>query len=166
MNTEIEIFANIVGFPNYQVSNHGNVKNVKTGRILKPTINCGYLKVALRNDGDISNKQLHRLVAITFLENPDNKPCVDHINRNPLNNHISNLRWATPTENQQNASIRIDNASGTTGVFFNKSNQKWQAQITADGRKIHLGSFEDKNDAIFARTEAEIRFFGEFRSTA
>jgi len=50
------------------------------------------------------------------------------------------------------------------GVCFNKRDKIWQAQITADGRQINLGSFGDKNDAIIARTEAEIRLFGEFRA--
>jgi len=161
MNTQ-EIYANIFGFPNYQISNHGNIKNVRTNRILKPGIRGGYLSVVLINDGDRANKTIHKLVASAFIENPENKRCVDHISRDKTNNHISNLRWATSTENNQNVSIKSNNTSGTTGVSFYK---KWRAQIRADGRNINLGSFEDKNDAIVARQEAEMYWFGQYRAT-
>ena len=162
-----EIFVNIANFPNYQISNHGNVKNVKTNRILKPGKSSnGYLVVNLMNEGDKSCKSIHRLVATAFIENPDNKQNVDHINHDKLNNHISNLRWATVSENNQNTSIGIRNTSGIIGVSFHKPSQKWRAQIDADGRRIHLGYFINKDDAIVARENAEIYHFGEFRSTA
>ena len=69
-------------------------------------------------------------------------------------------------EGQQNISIKSNNTSGTTGVSFHTKNQKWIATIKADGRDLYLGSFIDKNDAIVARENGEIRYFGEFRSTA
>ena len=166
MNTQ-EIYANIVGFPNYQVSTFGNVKNVKTGRILKAGLDGnGYLKVDLMNDGERSTKAVHKMVANAFLENPENKICVDHIDHNRTNNHISNLRYATHTENSQNASMKSSNTSGVVGVYFNKKNKKWRAQITVNGLQKHLGSFDDKNDAITARSNAEIQYFGNFRATA
>jgi len=167
MNSQIEIYANIVGFPNYQISTHGNVKNVRTGRILKPGRGSnGYLTVVLFNDGDQSTKTVHKMVASAFLENPENKRCVDHQDRCKTNNHISNLRYATDAENNQNISIKSNNTSGVTGVCFYKKNQKWRAYIKADGRIIHLGYFEDKNDAIVARQDAEMTYFGEYRSSA
>ena len=139
MNTEIEIYVNIVNFPNYQISNFGNVKNIKTGRVLKPGRGLnGYLTVVLFNDGDKSTKTVHKMVASAFLENPENKRCVDHINHDKINNHISNLRYATDAENNQNRSIGSNNTSGTTGVCFNKRDKKWRAQIDADGRNIYL----------------------------
>jgi len=162
MNTEI--YANIVGFPNYQVSTFGFVKNIRTGRVLKPSIRNGYLQVNLRNDGDTSSKNVHKIVAVAFLENPANKRCVDHQDRCKTNNHISNLRWATHTENNQNASIKSNNTSGTTGVSFHRGAQKWMAQIKADGRNINLGYFREKTDAIVARQEAEMTYFGEYRA--
>ena len=166
MNSEIEIYVNIVGFNNYQISNFGNVKNIRTSRVLKPGRGSnGYLIVVLTNDGEKSTKTIHKMVAIAFLENPENKRCVDHQDRCRTNNHISNLRWATSTENSQNRSIRFDNTSGTTGVCFNKRDKKWRAQIDADGRNIYLGLFVNKNDAIVARQEAEMTYFGEYRST-
>jgi len=158
-----EIYVNINGFSNYQISNFGNVKNVKSGRILKPGTCNGYLKVCLCSDGDSSNKTIHRLVANAFLENPDNKPNVDHINGDKTKNHLSNLRFATDSENQQNVSIKKNNTSGCAGVTFNKANQKWHSRINVNGSIKHLGYFINKEDAIRVRQETEILHFGEFR---
>ena len=167
MNNQIEIetFANIVGFPNYQVSTFGNVKNITTGRILKHGNGTGgYLMVRLSNDGDVLTKRIHKLVADAFLENPDDKKCVDHIDHNRLNNHLSNLRYATHSENQHNRTKNKDNTSGVAGVSWHKNIKKWEAKITINGVKKHLGSFENKDDAITARTNAEIQYFREFRA--
>lgn len=62
------------------------------------SINHGYRKIGYNN----KNYSVHRLIAETFIPNPDNKPCVDHIDRNPLNNNVLNLRWATVQENNLN----------------------------------------------------------------
>jgi hypothetical protein len=165
MNNQLEIYVNITCYPNYQVSNFGNVKNIKTQRILKPGTNTnGYLYVILRDDGETSIKLIHRLVATAFLENSEDKKNVDHIDRNRLNNHISNLRYATPTENSQNKSMMTNNTSGIVGVSFHKNNKKWEAKITVNGDKKHLGYFINKEDAITARTNAEIQYFKEFRA--
>ena len=167
MNNQIEIetFANIVGFPNYQISTFGNCKNIKTGRILKGGINShGYLMVILSNDGDKSTKKIHKLVADAFLENPDDKKCVDHIDRDKLNNHLSNLRFASHSENQHNRTKNKDNTSGVVGVFWYKNYNKWCAQITINGVQKNLGYFVNKDDAITARTNAEILYFKEFRA--
>ena len=160
-----EIYVNINGFSNYQVSNFGNVKNIKTGRILKPgTTRWGYMYVVLTNNGDISSLTVHRLVATAFIENPENKNCVDHIDRDRLNNNIDNLRWATYEENGQNRTISKNNTSGINGVSFVTSRNKWASRITVNGVKKNLGRFVNKEDAIKARHDAEILYFQEFRA--
>ena len=58
------------------------------------------------------------------MNNPQNKKCVDHIDRNPLNNHFLNLRYASYSENNQNKSKQSNNTTGYIGVSFNKSNNK------------------------------------------
>lgn len=95
-----EIWKIIKGFPQYVVSNRGRVKNVSTGRILKPWImDTGYAKIELWNNGDALRFRVHRLVAEAFISNLRNKPTVNHIDGNPLNNASENLEWATVEEN-------------------------------------------------------------------
>tara|TARA_R100000995_G_scaffold84711_1_gene64431 strand:+ start:3495 stop:4145 length:651 start_codon:yes stop_codon:yes gene_type:complete len=88
---------------------------------------------------------------------------VDHKDRNPLNNKIDNLRLATKKENCRNSSMSKNNTSGVTGVHWHKVKKKWEATIT-EGKKKYLGIFTNKEDAIKARKEAEIKYYGEFRS--
>jgi hypothetical protein len=154
----------INGYENYKISDHGNVKNIITNKMLKPRINNrGYNNVDLYNIGK-RTKPIHRLVAEAFLENPDDKRCVDHIDRNKLNNHISNLRYATDSENGMNKSRQSNNTSGIVGVYFCKDRNKWRAVIKKDGNPIHLGYFETKEEAIEARSKAEEKYFKEFRA--
>ena len=165
MNNQIETYANITNFPNYQVSTFGNVKNIKTGRILKGTaIDTGYFIVVLIDDGERSTKKVHKLVANAFLQNPEEKRCVDHIDRCKTNNHLSNLRYATSTENAQNKSMQSTNTSGVIGVSFHKQSNNWCARINVNGENKGLGYFVNKEDAITARSNAEIQYFGAFRA--
>ena len=78
----------------------GNVKNNQTEKILKLSVDGkGYYKINLFKDGKPKTINVHKVVAQTFLENPLNKRCIDHIDNNPLNNNILNLRFATLQEN-------------------------------------------------------------------
>lgn len=86
----------------------------------------------------------------------------DHEDRNPLNNRRNNLRPATQQENACNASVRKDNTSGVIGVGWNKRAMKWRARITYNGELIQIGSFINKEEAIKARLEAEVKYRGKF----
>lgn len=88
----------------------------------------------------------------------------DHIDRNTLNNRRNNLRETTPLENSHNLSKRKDNISGVTGVYFNKETQKWCAMITVNHKRLWLGYFSNKDDAIKARLQAEAKYFGDYPS--
>lgn len=61
----------------------------------------GYLRIVLRKDGFSKSYYIHRLVALAFVDNPDGKPCVNHLDGNKLNNHYTNLQWCTPQENNE-----------------------------------------------------------------
>lgn len=97
----------IEGYPNYEVSTAGKVRNKVTGRILKPRIsNTGYERVCLYNETSHKHISVHRLVALTFIDNPENKKCVNHIDNNRLNNRVENLEWVTYKENMIWASVQ------------------------------------------------------------
>lgn len=91
------------GETDYYVDNEANIISTKWGkeRILKPWLcNNGYLMVSLQ-----PSRLVHRIVAIAFVPNPENKPFVDHIDEDKLNNHPSNLQWLTNRENLAKSAI-------------------------------------------------------------
>jgi hypothetical protein len=93
----------IDGYDKYEVSEEGQIRNTKTGLILKPIINQGgYYKLSLCNNGKISNHVIHQLVGLAFIENPYNYIVIDHINHIKTDNRISNLRWASTQQNVHN----------------------------------------------------------------
>lgn len=88
---------------NYSVSDCGEVKNNITGKLLKLSLQQEYCHVTLRIDRKPKRMRVHRLVAIAFIPNPDNKPYVNHLDGNRSNNKVENLEWVTPAENTQHA---------------------------------------------------------------
>lgn len=127
---EKEIFREIDGFPDYEVSNLGRVCSFKGRypRILKPRKNrCGYLYVILYTGGKGVRKTIHRLVAEAFVPNPENKPEVNHIDEDKKNNVAENLEWVTRRENNNHGTrnkkvaMRLGKAVvqyTTNGVFI------------------------------------------------
>ncbi len=100
----MEKWKKIDGFDKYYVSNRGRVKNKKTGRVLKPCVSSwGYLRHTLSLNGVTSVVRVHRLMALAFIPNPENKPTVNHIDGNKTNNSLDNLEWATYSENNFHA---------------------------------------------------------------
>lgn len=93
---------------------------------------------------------------------------LDHINGDPQDNRIANLRLATQSENMRNSCRRKDNTSGVRGVSWDKKSQKWYAYINTGGygSMVSLGHFNNIEDAANARKIAEIKYFGEFARAA
>lgn len=88
----------------YFVSNLGRIRsNSNRARVLKPAISSGYLVVTLYKNGEREDLKVHRIVAESLMSNPDNKPCVNHIDGNKLNNALTNLEWASYSENTTHA---------------------------------------------------------------
>ena len=161
-----ETFRIIKDFENYSVSNFGNIRNNKTGRVLKPGITThGYYNVILYKDRISFNKKVHKLVAEYFIANPYNKQCVDHIDNNKLNNNISNLRYCTLKENSMNSKLSSRNTSNFKGVSYHKQRNKWVAHIKLNGKKQHLGYFDKIEDAVNCRVKKAEKLFGEFKNS-
>jgi hypothetical protein len=138
-------------FPGYFVSNTGVLRNAN-GRVLKPREDKdGYLRTNLYKDVDGMRKSftvhIHRLVAQTFIPNPDLCPVVDHIDRNIRNNHMSNLRWATVRENTLNGGLSTRNTSGYRCISFIRSRNKYQLMMTIGGKNTFMGYFDTPEDA-------------------
>ena len=145
MEDKKETWKDIKGYEGlYQVSNMGRIKSLERtvtkkngrkytvkGRILKPgTDRDGYLLVILSNtSGKRKTFKVHRLVCEAFHENPENKPCVNHIDENKTNNTANNLEWCTYEEN---------NTHGTRLARSAKSQSKPVGQYTRDGELIKV----------------------------
>jgi hypothetical protein len=119
----------------------------KKWKIVENTADCkGY------NTIKINKKKIkrHRIIAYCFLrlniDDPTEIP--DHIDRNPLNNDVNNLRVVTNQENQFNTNAR--------GYYWNKAKGKYKAQIKINGKNIHLGYFDDETDASKAYQDAKL----------
>jgi len=144
----IEQWRLISGYSNYEVSSHGRIRNNVSNKVLKLCENChGYFTVCLCKNGKKQTHKVHRLVAEAFIYNPNDKQCVDHIDRNKQNNYKSNLRFCSYQENNRNRTKTKNSSSQYIGVSWHKRSKKWQANIkTNDGYK-HLGCFNDEEEA-------------------
>lgn len=99
----MEIWKDVPGYIGlYKVSNYGRVKSVKKQLVLKTSGSGNRYKTVALCNGMRKTFRLHRLVAAAFIPNPDNKPCIDHIDGDRANNHADNLRWVTYLENNNN----------------------------------------------------------------
>lgn len=203
----------------YTVYENGEIKSNRRNKLLVKSINNGYFKVALWDGVKYIHKRVHTIMAETFIDNYENKRTVNYIDGDKLNNNLSNLEWATDSENITHAyklglnvkkrkltdnditkiinckrslttltkslgissgharSIRkgkyiqqyihtggktpkvehnrnINNTSGYTGVTLEKG--KWKAIIYCHGKRKIIGTFNEKQNAIDARKQADV----------
>ena len=181
LNNINENWKDVVGFEGrYMVSNLGNVKSIVTNHG-KPTDKevtkrvrsktCNYHYVQFWRKDKPTHKAVHRLVAEAFIPNPENKPIVNHLDGNKHNNAVTNLEWATHSENHKHAfatglrsvedcrdrmigQVR-GKASNYRYVYFDKSRNRWKTSIKANGKvqyqKRHTTELEaaiDANEAL------------------
>jgi hypothetical protein len=150
---ELEIWKTLAIDNNCQVSSFGNFK--RNGIIKVPYINGnGYRNVKIKK----STYDLHKLIALEFIPNPDSKPVIDHIDRNPLNNSINNLRWASIQENSRNRIFKKKNTP--RGVY--KHNAKFRAAIRINKKIKYLGSYDTPEKASEVYESYAKKEYGEF----
>jgi hypothetical protein len=127
----------IVIATHYELSSSGEIRNMKTGRLLKPWIRSGYYNIRCGSKG--KKQQVHRMVAIAFIENPDPQRLtqVNHKDGNKLNNDFTNLEWVSPAENIQHMH--------SIGLWNRKDTYK------ASKGKDHYMSDLNENDVIEMR---------------
>lgn len=120
----------------YSVSTEGEVRKDTTNYILSQSAQQDYKFVGLIINGKQKRMRVHRMVALTFIDNPDNKPYVNHINGNRSDNNVENLEWVTPSENTQHAV--------STGLF-KSSRTRAVIQYNLNGEQ--MATFESASEA-------------------
>lgn len=140
-----EIWKDIDGYEGlYEISNLGRVKSlprngtIKDAKILKYSVNkYGYYTVYLNKNGIQKTFTLHRLVAIAFINNHDNKKCIDHINTIKTDNSVENLRWVTVKENNNNPLTLIKHIGKKhSSITKNKIKEKAIGKNNSNSTKI------------------------------
>lgn len=138
----------IEGYENYLIYEDGRVYTKKYNRFLtQRNHNKGYYEIKLSKNGKEKIFKLHRLIALHYIPNPENKPCIDHINRDRKDNRIENLRWATCSENQQNTIVRASNKLGIKNIHYDKIHNKYKYKKILN-KKLEVKYFKTLEEAI------------------
>ena len=128
----------------------GNYKS-KAGDKAGCTTQDGYVLITI--DGKLH--KAHRL-AWLYVHGYIPEYGIDHINRNPSDNRIANLREVSQSCNARNATLRVDNKTGITGVCWNRFDRKWKVQAVVNGKNKHIGQYATKWEAAMMRWKAEL----------
>jgi hypothetical protein len=134
----------IASHPAYEVSNTGQVRRGE--KVLKATNTTGYWVIRVCNEGVASSLYVHRLIALAFIPNPENKEMIDHINRNKLDNRIENLRWVSRSEN-------IINTTRREHLHIYSQQNGHRVRIRRDNQFVYDKWFNTLDEAIVARDE-------------
>ncbi len=143
----------VVDFEKYEVSNLGNVRNKKRKKLLKPAGKKSYQSVGLMCTKKAKKRTVHQLVAKAFLPNEENKPQVNHKDKNPSNNCVANLEWCTNKENSIHRSqnvVQTTNQNLTVHMICKKSNvilQTFESIIKAAEYLVKENKFIDLHSA-------------------
>ncbi len=142
----------VQNYPNYTIDTTGNIININTGKVLSTCVNkkTGYKMVSLWKDNKEKHNTIHRLLAEHYIPNPDGKRYVDHIDRNKLNNDLSNLRWGTGTENNLNSkSQERDNHN----IYYKKDRNVFRVWIQRNHEIVRLGQYKTIEEARKVRDD-------------
>ena len=140
-----EVWKDVDGFEgHYQVSNHGRVRSIKKEiLVLKGEYqHNGYKRVRLWKDGRQQHKLIHRLVAMAFLQNPNNYSDVNHIDEDKTNNHVTNLQWCTHLYNMNFGSVKEKISCGNNGKKASSEAMEKLSNHSRNCRWINNGTCE------------------------
>ena len=144
-----------IGIEKYMVSNFGNTMGITGDRPMKPQIvGNGHCQIAIRKDGGYKYFYVHRLVGEHFLEKPTADKClIDHIDKNKINNHFTNLRWVTP---QQNSNNRYDSKDPTESVLKKRERSREYKLQNPEKYKLYMKTFNlNGNKTKIAKSNRE-----------
>lgn len=161
-NLASPICKQINGFERYYIYTNGTIWDIKYDcRISTRIGNNGYARCELRCSHTMKqySRLVHRLLAEHFLESWNSELQVDHIDRNRVNNDLSNLRMVTHTQNMQNRSMHKNNKSGYTGIR-KSANGRYIAEISYKSKMVYLGTFTTCSEAINVRDAAVLKYRG------
>ena len=132
----------------YKIDILGNVeryyKNGNTKILKNNNDGNGYKKINLYKNGKATTHRIHRLLALHFIDNPNQHPFVDHIDINCQNNNLQNLRWVTISMNNRNCKNK---GKYMKGVTKNKNGKKFMAKIKINKKDVYLGTFNTELEA-------------------
>lgn len=140
----------------YLIGENGDVYNVDRNRLVSTCMDNRkrYLTVSLYKEGKLKTFRPHKLVGIHFVPNPRNLTEINHKDGNKLNNHHSNLEWASPRENSCHRSLsNKKKTSKYVGVCFHRN--AWIATITINSKHKYIGQFKTEEEAYQARCKFE-----------
>jgi len=147
----------IEGYTDYLIFPDGKIYSNKTHKFLSTNSdNNGYLRISFKHNKKINTYRIHRLVALHYLPNPNNLPCVDHINGNKIDNRIKNLRWVSNQDNSRNITICRSN-TGYQGITKNKRGY-YTVGVYINGKRVG-NSFKDIKDALTWRKEMVDKYY-------
>ena len=129
-------------YPGYQIGNQGTIIGPMNFPLKAILMKNGYSYIGIHG----YYIRIHRLFALAWIPNSENKPCVDHINRNKNDNSLCNLRWATWSENNLNRSTSARNTSGIVGLSFNVKTSLWKINKQINGT-TYQKTFQHRPDA-------------------
>ena len=137
-------------------------RGIRVGQVAGMMTKEGYVRITFKGIKYFA----HRLAYYMYHGVDPLEKLVDHKYGGGSNNNIKNLRLATNPQNQMNrVNLPSNNTSGVIGVYWEKARKKWRATLMLNGKRKNLGYFINKEDAIKARKEGEIKYFGEFSSS-
>lgn len=160
VNHPIELWRTVDEFPNYEVSNFARIRNKDTNLIKVPAVGKrGYLVLSFKKDGKTFVRTLHRIFAIAWIPNPENKKEINHINGDKCDCSFDNLEWVTPYENMLHArKTGLHNSDGDKAVWQLK-NGKVIAEYKSCSEAARINGFHRGNISSCARGNTKLKTY-------